>query len=105
LDTTTSVRGRVLRLPAPSDGPTARRLADSLALAGFHVTRVEQIAAPVTYLDIGAVVFHLLAVPWQVPGFTVERFDTELRALHRRIRAEGGFTVHDHRILVTAVKS
>jgi SAM-dependent methyltransferase len=96
---------QALGRPAPSDGPTAERLAESLALAGFCVTRVEHGAASVTYLDIGAVVFQLLAVPWQVPGFTVERFDAELRALDRQMRTEGGFTVHNHRILLTAVKS
>lgn len=95
---------RALGVPAPSGGPTADRLAESLALVGFRVTRAEQVAVPVTYLDIGAVVFQLLAVPWQVPGFTVDRFDTELRTVDRRIRTEGGFTVHDHRVLVVAAK-
>ncbi|MHB1783045.1 MAG: class I SAM-dependent methyltransferase [Acidimicrobiales bacterium] len=95
----------VLGTPIPSDGPTGDRLADSLSRVGFRVTRVESVAVPATYLDIGAVVFQLLAVPWQVPGFTVKGLDTELRALDRQIRTDGGFTVHDHRILVLAVKS
>jgi SAM-dependent methyltransferase len=95
---------QALDQPTASDGPTPDRLAESLSLIGFRVTRLEQVAAPVTYLDIGAVVFQLLAVPWQVPGFTVERFDAELRALDRRIHSEDGFTVHNHRILATATK-
>jgi hypothetical protein len=89
----------------PSDGLTAEWWPSLSDWPGFAVNRVEQVAAPVTYLDIGAVVFQLLAVPWRVPGFTVERFDADLRAMDRRIRTEGGFTMHDHRILVAAVNS
>jgi hypothetical protein len=96
---------QLLGRPDPSGGTTADQLADSLERAGFRVTTAEQVAVPVTYLDIGAVVFQLLAVPWQVPGFTVEGYDAPLRSLDRLIHAEGGFTVHDRRILVVAVKS
>ena len=35
--------------------------------------------------DIGAVVYFLRKVIWIVPGFTVERTATKLRALHERI--------------------
>jgi hypothetical protein len=54
------------------------------------------------YRDIGAVVFHLSAVSWQVPGFDVATYDQALRRLDARIRAEGRFVVRDHRTLIRA---
>lgn len=52
--------------------------------------------------DIGAVVYQLRMVPWQVPDFTVERYDSALRRLHARIEAEGPLAVRTHRFLLTA---
>ncbi|MGI8869210.1 MAG: class I SAM-dependent methyltransferase [Mycobacteriales bacterium] len=84
------------------DGQTVDELADALGQQGFRIVHDDEAKVPCTYLDIGAVVFQLLTVSWQVPGFSVERFDAQLRALHQRIRTEGGFTVHDHRFILQA---
>lgn len=87
-----------------ADWPTLDRLVQSLSQNGFQVTRAEHAAVPVTYQDIGAIVFQLLTVSWQVSQFTLERFQDQLRNLHRKIRQDGGFTVHDQRYLVAAFK-
>ena len=52
--------------------------------------------------DIGALVFQLRAVPWQVPGFDLDKYGPALRALDRGCRAEGPFVAHDHRYLLRA---
>lgn len=52
------------------------------------------------YLDIGAVVFQLRAVPWQAPGFDVRQHRDELRKLHDQITSDGGFEVRSQRFLV-----
>jgi len=37
---------------------------------------------------------------WMVPGFTVEAYLPELRALHERITADGPFVAHSARHLI-----
>jgi len=60
---------------------------------------------PVTrYLDVGAVVFQLRSVPWQVPGFDVGTSEERLRCLDAQIRGTGSFEVRNHRFLVRAHK-
>jgi hypothetical protein len=43
-------------------------------------------------------------VIWLVPGFTVQRYRSELRALHDRIGREGSFTARATRFLIEARK-
>ncbi|MFI6851916.1 class I SAM-dependent methyltransferase [Streptomyces sp. NPDC050416] len=54
--------------------------------------------------DIGAVVHFLRKVVWMVPGFTVEAYEPQLRALHERIQADGPFVAHSTRHLFEARK-
>ncbi|HVX45316.1 MAG TPA: methyltransferase domain-containing protein [Mycobacteriales bacterium] len=90
----------------PLDGPsTVDQLVDALERQGLELIQAEAVGVPFIYLDIAAVVFQLLTVSWTVPGFTVKRYEQRLRELDRRIRAEGGFTVHDERYLLEAVKT
>lgn len=70
--------------------------------AGLRVTTAREEMGPYTFRDIGAVVFQLRAVPWQVPGFEPSDHEPALRRLDQHIRATGGFTVHDHRFLIEA---
>jgi len=43
-------------------------------------------------------------VVWMVPGFTVEQYRGELRALHDRIHSEGPSVAHATRFLIEARK-
>jgi SAM-dependent methyltransferase len=54
--------------------------------------------------DVGALVYFLKAVSWQVPGFDVDRYDAKLRELDAAIRADGRVVFHDHRYLLEARK-
>jgi SAM-dependent methyltransferase len=75
-----------------------------IAAAGLHI--VEQMEAfPETHFaDIGAVVYYLRAIPWQIEGFTVEAYHDKLLALHRQILRDGGLTLASHRTYVEAIK-
>ena len=60
---------------------------------------------PVTrYFDIGAVVFQLRSVPWQVPNFNVRKSERHLRILDAHIRSTGSLDVKNHRFLIHAHK-
>jgi SAM-dependent methyltransferase len=74
----------------------------ALRAAGLRVDDVREERPVLTFRDIGAIVFQLRAVPWQVRDFTPRRYDRELRRLDEIIRTEGGFPVTTHRFLVRA---
>ncbi|HRI56187.1 MAG TPA: SAM-dependent methyltransferase, partial [Anaerolineae bacterium] len=73
-----------------------------LETAGLRV--IEQMEAfPATRVaDIGAVVYYLRAIPWQIEGFSVERFRDKLAALHEQIMHDGPLVLHSHRFYLEA---
>lgn len=83
------------------DATTAVR---ALTDAGLHITDVREERLPLVFHDIGAVVYQLRAVPWQVRDFSVEKYDRELRRLDAVIRTYGSYTATAHRFLVEAVR-
>lgn len=79
--------------------PTARA---QLEAAGFRIVRAEEAEPTLRFLDVGALVFHLTAIPWQIPNFDVERYFPQLRALHQRCRAGEPITSRNGRFLLVA---
>jgi SAM-dependent methyltransferase len=57
-----------------------------------------------TYYDIGAVVFHLKIISWQVEGFSIEKYYDKLALIHNMIQEAGKFVVKSHRFLIEARK-
>lgn len=94
---------QVLHAPAttPSDWHLETAV-DQLISRGFSISQSIEAFPLMSFRDIGALVFYLNAIPWQVPDFDVSKYDTELRALHEQIEAEGSFEVRAHRFLVEA---
>ena len=96
-----------LGAPARGDRTPAWTLATATAAltrAGLRVTDAREEWPLLTFHDIAAVVYQLRMVSWQVPDFTVERYDDALRRLHARLRATGRFDVRTHRFLIVAGK-
>jgi SAM-dependent methyltransferase len=75
-----------------------------LEAAGLRVLE-QQEAFPVTrFFDVGAIVYYLKAIPWQIPDFSVARYFEQLLELHRKIQADGEFKVSSHRFFIVAQK-
>jgi SAM-dependent methyltransferase len=72
--------------------------------AGLEVVDLRLESLRTEFFDIGRVVYFLRKVVWMVPGFTVEQYRGELRALHDRIESEGPFVVYATRFLIEARK-
>ncbi|MEE4194406.1 MAG: class I SAM-dependent methyltransferase [Anaerolineae bacterium] len=96
---------------APDIAPTYSGEEFSLAqylkdfqLAGFEVIRAESAGTPAHYYDIGAVVYYLKAIPWQIPGFVCEENLAVMRKLHEKILKEGKFTTMEDRMLLILQK-
>ncbi|MGN9863946.1 class I SAM-dependent methyltransferase [Bacillus swezeyi] len=54
------------------------------------------------FYDIGALVYYLKAIPWQVPGFEVSQYEEELYAIHKIIAEKGYFDTIQHRFIILA---
>ncbi|MHC3473419.1 methyltransferase domain-containing protein [Streptomyces sp. 7R007] len=70
--------------------------------AGLEIVDLRAERLRVEFHDIAAVVHFLRKVIWMVPGFTVEAYEPQLRALHERIVTDGPFVAHSTRHLVEA---
>lgn len=55
-----------------------------LRAAGLEIVDAREDSGQLTFTDVGAVVYYLRAVPWLVPGFSVESHFTGLKELQRR---------------------
>ena len=75
-----------------------------LEAAGFQITDRMEAGLETQVTDIGAVVYYLRAIPWQIEGFTVEGYRDRLLALHEMMQREGVLTLRSHRFLIEAVK-
>ncbi|WP_413379887.1 class I SAM-dependent methyltransferase [Alkalihalobacillus sp. 1P02AB] len=53
--------------------------------------------------DIGALVYYLKAIPWQIPDFEVEEYEKELYQIHQLINQQGYFDVKQHRFFIKAM--
>nr|WP_306317809.1 MULTISPECIES: class I SAM-dependent methyltransferase [unclassified Streptomyces] len=72
--------------------------------AGLEIVDLRAERLRMEFHDIGAVVHFLRKVVWMVPGFTVEAYEPQLRALHEQIKEGGPFVAHSTRHLIEARK-
>ena len=70
--------------------------------AGLSIADAREEFPETVFIDVGAVVYYLLAVPWQIDGFSVDEYREPLAALHRTIQPDGGIAVTSHRFLIEA---
>lgn len=102
-----SALNRLLGAPLDEHEAAAWRLApavEAMRKAGFEI-RAQGEAFPVSrFFDVGAVVYYLKCIPWQIPDFTVERYYPALVKLHERIQTEGYLDVPSHRFYFEARK-
>jgi SAM-dependent methyltransferase len=57
----------------------------NLERAGLRIECSEEWRGQLTFTDVGAIVYYLRAVPWLVPGFSVDRHSEHLLGLQRRL--------------------
>ncbi len=95
----------LLGVPRPSYEPWRLKIAkEQLRAAGFEQILGREQIHPTLFRDVGAVVYYLRSVPWQVPDFIVSKHLEALREIHRRIESSGPLKICSHHFLVEAVK-
>ena len=78
------------------------RAVDELEDAGLRVTDAREEFPKTVFDDVGAIVYYLKAVPWQIEGFSVDDKRESLLALHESIRSSGNLVVTSHRFFIEA---
>jgi SAM-dependent methyltransferase len=66
---------------------TPEKYVPRLAQAGLEIVQVQTWEDKLRFSDVGAIVYYLKAVAWEVPGFTVETHQRFLFALQKRLDA------------------
>jgi SAM-dependent methyltransferase len=72
--------------------------------SGFKITQKMECFPKTRFFDVGAVVFYLHAVPWEVPDFSVEKYKDKLYELHKKFNKSGYIEYPNHRFLIKATK-
>jgi len=76
----------------------------NLEAAGFQVVKQLEDIYPQRFYDVGAIVYQLKAIPWQIPDFSVEAYFDRLKAIHEKIQRDGYVDVLEHRFFIIAEK-
>ena len=71
---------------------------------GLSITEQKEDIIKTRFYDIGALVFYLKAIPWQVPGFTIEKYFERLKEIHAQIQKQGYIDFTCHRFFIIASK-
>ena len=83
---------------------TLEKVVNEFEDAGFHIERAEEALLASHFYDIGAVVFFLKIIEWQIPDFTPQLYHDRLLAMHHHIEETGAFEAKAHRFLIQTRK-
>jgi len=71
---------------------------------GLEVLERQEAKPQAIFKDIGAIVYYLKAVPWQIADFDIERYLDRLHRLYEEMQNTCGLRTHYHRRFVVARK-
>lgn len=83
---------------------TLNHAIQELEEGGFLIVDRREDYPALDFTDIGAVVYYLKVISWQVSDFTPEKYYDRLCQIHNIIRETGKFTVFEHRFYIEAQK-
>jgi SAM-dependent methyltransferase len=75
-----------------------------LEAAGLTIVNTQEWSGRMVFTDVGAIVYYLKAVPWLVPGFSVETHLKDLLTLQRRLERGGQLAFTARKYLIEAYK-
>lgn len=76
-----------------------------LEAAGLTIVVAEEWSGKLCFTDVGAIVYYLKAVPWLVPGFSVERHLEYLLKLQRKLEDGEELAFEARKYLIEAHKA
>ncbi|WNB91116.1 methyltransferase domain-containing protein [Bacillus sp. NEB1478] len=69
---------------------------------GFVVLEAKEEFPVQRFYDVGALLYYLKAIPWQIPNFQSENYLEEIYNIHLIIQSKGYFDVRQHRFILKA---
>jgi hypothetical protein len=88
----------------PQQENTLASTTAALEANGLSIRRAQTWTGRQTFLDVGALVYFLRAIPWVVKDFSVERNLSVLKDLQQRLDGGGNLTFSITRFLAEAVR-
>jgi SAM-dependent methyltransferase len=83
---------------------TLERYVPRLKEAGMTITNTQEWSGKLSFTDVGAIVYYLKAVPWLVPGFSVEKHSKDLLKLQLRLEQGEDLAFSARKYLIEAHK-
>lgn len=77
---------------------------DGLEEAGFTILDKKENITKTRFYDIGAIIYYLKAIPWQIPDFSISKYQTQLIKIHNMIMDKGYLDITCHRFFIIAKK-
>ncbi|MGO4732619.1 class I SAM-dependent methyltransferase [Paenibacillus sp. 2KB_22] len=95
-----------LGIPMPADyaGWELNRAVFQLEQSGFRIIEQHEAAPAQRFYDIGALVYYLKTIPWQVPDFKEQHFREQLMEIRMEMEQYGFWEVQQKRFVILAVK-
>ncbi len=75
---------------------------EQLQKQGFRIIRQQEQFPIQRFYDIGALIYYLKAIEWQIPGFEPALYIEQLYSIHLHIASHGYFDVRQDRFLLIA---
>lgn len=72
--------------------------------AGIDIIHAKESFPEEKYMDIGAVVFYLSVIKWQIEDFSIQKYHQELGKLHNLIEQDGFLATLAHGFFIKAQK-
>jgi SAM-dependent methyltransferase len=85
-------------------GATLGKYVPQLKAAGLTLINTQEWSGRISFTDVGAIVYYLKAVPWFVPGFSVEKHAKDLLKLQRRLERGEDLAFSARKYLIEAHK-
>ncbi len=73
--------------------------------AGWQIIEQEEEFFTTRYYDVGAIVYYLKAIPWEIPDFSVEKYFDKLLEIDQLIERDGYVDVLFHQFFIVAQKA
>ncbi|KZE44603.1 SAM-dependent methyltransferase [Brevibacillus parabrevis] len=70
--------------------------------AGFVILQQKEEMSFTRFYDVGAIVYYLKAIEWQIRDFTVEQYAEALLALQKKMEPIGYVDIPNHRFMILA---
>ncbi len=94
----------IFEVPLPWENDTPEYYVPLLEAAGMEIRDVQDWKGKFEFTDVGAIVYYLKAIPWMVPGFSVDTHLDYLFKLEEMLQEDGQLLFTARTFLIEAEK-